>query len=403
MKNFRNKLPMIFSLVMIFLLTSCKVDWSTVSAIETNKIAFGLFWFLVQIVVPVLLYLLVLTFGLMSDGNDIRSVGSYFLAFGFIGVYVFHFWHLNVDWFNLLCLAEFALCVVTFFFYGLDEDNILGGCINSIASIGIMIVSLLANVYTGRFLEPFVFSCAGWLTIWLGSISRSIRDDGEIGMEFLAPILCLAAMIFGVVNVDVPNLLYFIAIQCAIIIVLSSFVTHICGFIILILGYAWLFVISNLYNPERFGKSVLMSLIFWGVLAVVVVVVVIVRKKAEAAEAKRRAKANAEAKAKAKAKAEAEAKAKAEEEAKARAEAEAKAKIEAETKAKAEAEAKAVKLVENQNALEKLEAELASKKAEVAALGMDAQGIIQKGKLNKEVKELESQIENLKSEIEKLK
>ena len=82
---------------------------------------------------------------------------------------------------------------------------------------------------------------------------------------------------------------------------------------------------------------------------------------------------------------------------------EAKAKIEAEAKAKAEAEAKAVKLVENQNALEKLEAELASKKAEVAALGMDAQGIIQKGKLNKEVKELESQIENLKSEIEKLK
>ena len=424
MKNFRKKLPMIFSLVMIFLLTSCKVDWSTVNAIETNKIAFGLFWFLVQIVVPVLLWLFVTVFGLWSDGSAARSVGNYFLTFGFIGVYVFHFWHLNVDWFNLLCLAEFALCVVTFFFYGLDEDNILGGCINSIASIGIMIVSLLANVYTGRFLEPFVFSCAGWLTIWLGSISSSIRDDVieiDIVMIILAPILCLAAMIFGVVNVDVPNLLYFISIQCAIIIVLSSFVTHICGFIILILGYAWLFVISNLYNPERFGKSVLMSLVFWGVLAVLVVVVVIVRKKAEEAEAKRKAKANAEAKAKAaaaakikaeqeaKARAEAEAKAaeeakiKAEQEAKARAEAEAKAKIEAENKAKAEAEAKAVKLAEDKVVLEKLEAELASKKAEVAALGMDAQGIIQKGKLNKEVKELESQIENLKSEIEKLK
>ena len=386
MKNFRKKLPMIFSLVMIFLLTSCKVDWSTVNAIETNKIAFGLFWFLVQIVVPVLLWLIMAVVFSKVPGNDI-------LMLGYIGVYVFHFWHLNVEWFNLLCITEVALSFVT-----LSKVIRYGNIINIIGSIGIMIVSLLANVYTGRFLEPFVFSCGGWLTILFGSFSRRIRDDNEIGMENLAPILCLAAMIFGVVNVDVPNLLYFISIQCAIIIVLSSFVntqkyTHIYGSIILILGYAWVFVISNLYNPEQFGKSVLMSLVFWGVLALIVV---IFRKKAKS-EAKSKIKA------KAKAKAEAEAKAKAEEEAKAKAEAEAKAKAEEEAKAKAEAEAEAAKLAEKQNALEKLEAELASKKAEVAALGMDAQGIIQKGKLNKEVKELESQIENLKSEIEKLK
>lgn len=380
MKNFRKKLPMIFSLVMIFLLTSCKVDWSTLSAIETNKFASGLFWFLVQIIVPVFFLILFFFYAFGSKDDD---DGLVYLFFGYIGVYVFHFWHLNVEWFNLLCITEVALSLVT-----LSKVKGFGNFINIIGSIGIVIVSLLANVYTGRFLEPFVFSCGGWLTIMFGSFSKRIRDDNEIGMENLAPILCLAAMIFGVVNVDVPNLLYFISIQCAIIIVLSSFVntqkyTHIYGFIILILGYAWVFVISNLYNPEQFGKSVLMSLVFWGFLAVIGL---IVRKKAEAeAKAKTGAKAKAEA------------------EAKAKAEAEAKAKSEAEAKAKAEAEAEAAKLAEKQNALEKLEAELASKKAEVAALGMDAQGIIQKGKLNKEVKELESQIENLKSEIEKLK
>lgn len=374
MKNFRKKLPMIFSLVMIFLLTSCKVDWSTVSAIETNKFASGLFWVLVQIIVPVFLWIIIdVVFVDLSGGDFLPN--EILILLGYIGVYVFHFWHLNVEWFNLLCITEVALSFVTCLLFKLDESTLFK-ITNTIASIGIMIVSLLANVYTGRFLEPFVFSCGGWLTILFGCFSRIIRDYDEIGMEILAPILCLAAMIFGVVNVDVPNLLYFISIQCAIIIVLSSFVTHICGFIILILGYAWVFVISNLYNPERFGKSVLMSLVFWGVLALIVV---IARKKAEA-EAKVKAEAKAKAEAEAKAKAEAEAKAAEEEE-----------------------EAKAVKLAENQNALEKLEAELASKKAEVAALGMDAQGIIQKGKLNKEVKELESQFENLKSEIEKLK
>lgn len=60
------------------------------------------------------------------------------------------------------------------------------------------------------------------------------------------------------------------------------------------------------------------------------------------------------------------------------------------------------KLSEKKEELSKLEAALAAKKAEVASLGMDAQGIVQKAKLNKEIKELEPQIENLKAEIEKL-
>ena len=428
MKNFRNKLPMIFSLVMIFLLTSCKVDWSTVSAIETNKFASGLFWVLVQIIVPVLLWIIILlVFEQLNGGNGDVLPNEILILLGYIGVYVFHFWHLNVEWFNLLCITEVALSFVTCLLFKLDEldDSTLFKITNTIASIGIMIVSLLANVYTGRFLEPFVFSCAGWLTILLGSISRIIRDDDEIGMEILAPILCLAAMIFGVVNVDVPNLLYFISILCGIVVVVSSFLNlteyeHVLGFIILILGYVWVFVSGNLYNSEKFGKSLLMCLIPWGVIALIFVIICVIgaivsakkQEKIAKIEAEKKAKAAAAAKIKAeqeaKARAEAEAKAAEEakikaEEAKIKAEQEAKARAEAEAKAKAEAEAKAAKLVENQNALEKLEAELASKKAEVAALGMDAQGIIQKGKLNKEVKELESQIENLKSEIEKLK
>ena len=117
---------------------------------------------------------------------------------------------------------------------------------------------------------------------------------------------------------------------------------------------------------------------------------------------------------KAKAKAEAEEKEKAEAEKKA---AEEKAKAEAEAKAAAEAKAKeeaieaakkkladekAAKLAETQAALSQLENDLATKKAEVASLGLDAQGIVQKAKLNKQIKELEPQIETLKAEVERL-
>ena len=62
----------------------------------------------------------------------------------------------------------------------------------------------------------------------------------------------------------------------------------------------------------------------------------------------------------------------------------------------------AAKLAETKAVLEQLEEEVAAKKAEVATLGMDAQGIVQKAKLNKEIKELEPQIETLKAEVEKL-
>lgn len=116
------------------------------------------------------------------------------------------------------------------------------------------------------------------------------------------------------------------------------------------------------------------------------------------------------------------AEAKAEEEEKERAAAEEKAakekaKAEAEAKAAAEAKAreeaieaakkkladeKAAKLAEIQAALSQMENDLAAKKAEVASISMDAQGIVQKAKLNKEIKELEPQIETLKAEVERL-
>lgn len=67
--------------------------------------------------------------------------------------------------------------------------------------------------------------------------------------------------------------------------------------------------------------------------------------------------------------------------------------------AKAEASAN---ISEKKEELSKLEAALAAKKAEVASLGMDAQAIVKKAGLNKEIKELEPKIEALKAEVEKL-
>ena len=81
---------------------------------------------------------------------------------------------------------------------------------------------------------------------------------------------------------------------------------------------------------------------------------------------------------------------------------EASKKAEAEAKSKAESAEKANTLAETKAVLEQLENDLAAKKAEVASIGLDAQGIVQKAKLNKEIKDLESQIETLKAEVEKL-
>ena len=81
---------------------------------------------------------------------------------------------------------------------------------------------------------------------------------------------------------------------------------------------------------------------------------------------------------------------------------EASKKAEAEAKSKAESAEKANTLAETKAVLEQLENDLAAKKAEVASLGLDAQGIVQKAKLNKEIKDLEPQIETLKAEVERL-
>ena len=115
--------------------------------------------------------------------------------------------------------------------------------------------------------------------------------------------------------------------------------------------------------------------------------------EAKAEEEEKERAADEEKAAKEKAKAEAEAKAAAE--AKAREEA-----IEAAKKKLADE--KAAKLAEIQAALSQMENDLAAKKAEVASISMDAQGIVQKAKLNKEIKELEPQIETLKAEVERL-
>ncbi len=69
---------------------------------------------------------------------------------------------------------------------------------------------------------------------------------------------------------------------------------------------------------------------------------------------------------------------------------------------KKEAEENAAKLAETKAALAQMESDLEAKKAEVATLGMDAQAIVKKAKLNKEIKELEPQIETLKAEVERL-
>ena len=126
------------------------------------------------------------------------------------------------------------------------------------------------------------------------------------------------------------------------------------------------------------------------------------KKLEELAAIEAKAKAEAEEKERAEAEEKA-AKEKAKAEAEAKAAAEAKAKQEAIEAAKKKlADEKAAKLAETQAALSQLENDLAAKKAEVASLGLDAQGIVQKAKLNKEIKELEPQIETLKAEVEKL-
>ena len=411
MKKIKNWLPMVLIILATMFLTGCTVDWSTVSATETNGFAVGAFWTLVHIIIPVILFLGFTVLlspssysGSLEEGSE---VSQWILGFALIGIYVFHFWHMKAPWFNLSCLTQLGLLALSFVIFNmaLYDDTDFESIIYTFVSIGIVIVSLLANVYTGKFLEPFVFSCAGWLSIILGSVGRKLRGNGEGGAEILSPILCLAFMIFGVVHADVPNYLYMCAIQCSIatlftMIFIASEDMKVLSFVVSVLFYIWVFIAGNMYNPESFGKSLGTSFIGWGaIIAILVLCYIILVIKADKESARiaaynaQRAKEAALEKAKAKAEAE---KAKA-----AKAEAEAKAKAEAE-KAEEEAKAKAKQLAEIQPTLQKLESELEAKKAEAASLASDAQGIMKKAKLNKEIKELEPQIETLKAEVERL-
>lgn len=420
MKNMKKWLPILLIALVTMFLTGCKVDWTTVSATETNKFAFGAFWFLVHIIVPVILFLIVVVVALDNGGSDASNA---ILGIALIGLYVFHFFFIKADWFNLSCLTQLGLFALAFVIFNmvLYDDTDAESITYSLVSTGIVVVSLLANAFTGKYLEPFVFSCAGWFAIISGSIVRKARDDSKIGAEILSPVLCLAAMIFAITHVSAPNFLYMIAIQCAIATVFTlPFIgledQETTSFIVLLFNYVWVFVTAIRYKAENFKSSLMFSFIGWGALLLLFIIAFIISAKKAAKEAAELAAYNAqkakeraaekqrqqELAAKKKAEEEATAKIIAEEKAKMKAEAEAKAKQEAEEKAKAESEAKAKQLAETKAVLEQLEEEVAAKKAQVASLGLDAQGIVQKAKLNKEIKELEPQIETLKAEVEKL-
>ena len=410
MKNMKKWLPILLIALVTMFLTGCKVDWTTVSATETNIFAFGAFWALVHIIVPVILFIAAIAL-ISPDSYDIDAEGSAaargILGTVLIGLYVFHFFFIKADWFNLSCLTQLGLFALAFVIFNmaLYDDTDAESITYSLVSTGIAVVSLLANAFTGKYLEPFVFSCAGWFAIISGSIARKVRDDNEIGAEILSPVLCLAAMIFAITHVSAPNFLYMIAIQCAIATVFTlPFIgledQETTSFIVLLFNYVWVFVTAIHYNAENFKSSLMFSFIGWGALLLLFIIAFIISAKKAAKEAAALAAYNAQ---KAKERA-AEKQRQQELAAKKKAEEEATAKIIAEEKAKmkAEAEAKAKQLAERQAALSQLENDLAAKKAEVASLGMDAQGIVQKAKLNKEIKDLEPQIETLKAEVEKL-
>ena len=424
MKNMKKWLPILLIALVTMFLTGCKVDWTTVSATETNKFAFGAFWFLVHIVFALLINTIgFVVVAVVGDSNNVDlDFVSFFLVASLVGLYIFHFFHMNKINFNLLYITQLGLILVTSLVILRVNCSGTGTAIIHICvATGIAVTSLLANIYTGKYLEPFAFSCSGYLSIIAGSIVSRIRDDDKIGVELITPVLCFAAMIFGVVHAKVPNYCYMISIQCAIITALSAPLMlfeagKVLSFVVSVIGYIWVFVAANMYNSESFGKSLGISFIGWGALLLLFIIAFIISARKAAKEAAARAAIEAqkakqraaekqrqqELAAKKKAEEEATAKIKAEEEAKAKAEAESKAKQEVEEKAKAEAEAKAKQLTETKAVLEQLEEEVAAKKAQVASLGLDAQGIVQKAKLNKEIKDLEPQIETLKAEVERL-
>ena len=392
MKNLKKWLPILLIALVTMFLTGCKVDWTTVSATETNKFAFGAFWFLVHIIVPVILFIAAIAL-FSPDAYDIDAEGSAaargIFGTAWVGLYVFHFFFIKADWFNLSCLTQLGLFALAFVIFNmaLYDDTDAESITYSLVSTGIVVVSLLANAFTGKYLEPFVFSCAGWFAITSGSIARKVRDDSKIGAEILSPVLCLAAMIFAITHVSAPNFLYMIAIQCAIATVFTlPFIgledQETTSFIVLVFNFIWVFVTAICYKAENFKSSLMFSFIGWGALLLLFIIAFIISAKKAAKEAAELAAYNAQ-------------------KAKERA-AEKQRQQELAAKKKAEEEAKAKQLAETKAVLEQLEEEVAAKKAQVASLGLDAQGIVQKAKLNKEIKELEPQIETLKAEVEKL-
>ena len=299
MKNLKKWLPILLIALVTMFLTGCKVDWTTVSATETNKFAFGAFWFLVHIIVPVILFIAAIAL-FSPDAYDIDAEGSAaargIFGTAWVGLYVFHFFFIKADWFNLSCLTQLGLFALAFVIFNmaLYDDTDAESITYSLVSTGIVVVSLLANAFTGKYLEPFVFSCVGWFAIFSGSIARHVRDDSEIGAEILSPVLCLAAMIFAITHAALPNYLYMVTIQCTIATLFSfPFITleikKGTSFIVLILNYVWVFFAAVRYKAENFKNSLMFSFIGWGALLLLFIIAFIISAKKAAKEAAARA------------------------------------------------------------------------------------------------------------------
>lgn len=122
MKNLKKWLPILLIALVTMFLTGCKVDWTTVSATETNKFAFGAFWFLVHILVPVILFF-AFSVLFLTDEYNIDAEGSAaargILGTVLIGLYVFHFFFIKADWFNLSCLTQLGLFALAFVIFNM--------------------------------------------------------------------------------------------------------------------------------------------------------------------------------------------------------------------------------------------------------------------------------------------
>ena len=222
-----------------------------------------------------------------SDDDGIPS--GVILGIAFVVFYIFHFFHLENQSFNYFYFTQMILLIGVFYFYRLFLFRKLYGhrvpesISYALVSSGIVCISFLVNIKTGKYLEPFVFSCAGMLSIIITNIFTRLREASWI--DTFSPILCLGIMIYGVLKVDIPNYfdinyfildipcyLYFISIQCGIatlIINIFSFIQKtIISFFYMLINYIWVFIIIKRYIPNKFTESFLFSLIGWGTIIV---------------------------------------------------------------------------------------------------------------------------------------